>query len=314
MNCFNEGFSLQKANLVYHELLDSPKNYSSSTKYFLENQIPHFIIYSIAACVLGALLGHISQWIVIKTGWDIKFKILRFKNNWSYIFNGKYLEIERFSNFNSKVQIQNNLVNQEIMMTIADIVVIEGGERKMYSGAVVDYDLDFSDSNSLERIYLKNVHRYKFKSEKEISENPDQKRFEKILIPGDLFLLETKNMVNINLTYVPSRKKNKPNFKKNIAGILSPLTFFLILIFSIIIFTGLPKVHFINYLKYELNFIQKLFLSFTLLVVGSIIFYDPIKKAKNQKEFKDAQNGMWFFVVITLVFLMWEFWIYRFFY
>jgi hypothetical protein len=117
VNCFDEGFTLQKANLVYHELLASPKQYSHATIFFLENQIWWFIIYSILACVLGALLGNISQWVVIRTGWDVKFKILRFKNNWSYIFNGKYLEMERLSDFRSKVQIQNQSPKPEVKVS-----------------------------------------------------------------------------------------------------------------------------------------------------------------------------------------------------
>jgi hypothetical protein len=112
---------------------------------------------------------------------------------------------------------------QDTLMTYADILVSvsEQNDRKeLYTGYVVDYDLKSDDITQLDKVYLIDTHRYK-KKEKSIDkegveikdENPTQSR-NRLKVPGDIFVLNAKNIVNLNLTYIPSLKKKIEKEKK----------------------------------------------------------------------------------------------------
>lgn len=186
------------------------------TKEFINNNIITFFLYSICVFVFASFVGWISSRIIRALKWDKKHKIFRYNNQWYYIFSGEVLNMKKFEEAHN-VSFKNNKGQvQDTLMTYADILVSvsEQNDRKeLYTGYVVDYDLKSDDITQLDKIYLIDTHRYK-KKEKEIDkdgvemidENPTQSR-NRLRVPGDIFVLNAKNIVNLNLTYIPSLKK-----------------------------------------------------------------------------------------------------------
>ncbi len=193
------------------------------TKNFINNNITTFFIYSVGVFVLATFLGWFCSRLIRFLKWDRKYKLFRYSNQWYYIFSGEVLNLKKFEEAH-KFSFKNNKgQEQDTLMTYADILVSvsEQNDRKeLYTGYVVDYDLKSDDISQLDKIYLIDTHRYK-KKEKVIDENGDEIKDEnptlsrnRLKVPGDIFVLNANNIVNLNLTYIPSIKKKIEKEKK----------------------------------------------------------------------------------------------------
>lgn len=218
-------------NIFKDFVYSGEKEINNSTISFLESGLDTFIYYSLTIFFISIVAGHSIARLLRFFKLDIKFKILKFKNQWFYIFSGEILQFEKFE-FGRNITISSNEPphNQKISTTYADVLVDNTeGIRELYTGYVVDYDLCSEDISQLERIYLLDTYRYKkikpvdkpeekdeeIKAEDtEISQEDVQKEVEKKSrirrkIPGDIFVISGKHILNINLTYVPSEKKGE---------------------------------------------------------------------------------------------------------
>lgn len=193
------------------------------TKNFINNDIITFFLYSLGVFSFASICGWLCSRLIRVLNWDKKYKLFRYNNQWYYIFSGEVLNMKKFEEAH-KFSFKNNKgQEQDTLMTYADILVSvsEQNDRKeLYTGYVVDYDLKSDDISQLDKIYLIDTHRYK-KKEKVIDENgveikdenPTQSR-NRLKVPGDIFVLNAKNIVNLNLTYIPSIKKKIEKEKK----------------------------------------------------------------------------------------------------
>ncbi|MFK7107068.1 hypothetical protein [Flavobacterium oreochromis] len=202
---------------------DGANDTEEATKNFINNDIITFFIYSLGVFLFASFSGWFCSRLIRVLNWDKKYKLFRYNNQWYYIFSGEVLNMKKFEEAH-KFSFKNNKgQEQDTLMTYADILVSvsEQNDRKeLYTGYVVDYDLKSDDISQLDKIYLIDTHRYK-KKEKvtdengvEIKdENPTQSR-NRLKVPGDIFVLNAKNIVNLNLTYIPSIKKKIEKEKK----------------------------------------------------------------------------------------------------
>lgn len=147
------------------------------------------------------LLMLIVAWVLATLSWglvrilrvDRWLTVLRFRNHWNYYFNG---EIKGFKSY-------KGVIHGSILEVRADILVrIENEEPRLYSGVLRDYTIN--DNHELEYVYLTKTTIYK-------KESDSQNRSRSIkMIPGDVFIVSAKDIININLHYIttPIKKRN----------------------------------------------------------------------------------------------------------
>ncbi|KIX20720.1 hypothetical protein SY27_12585 [Flavobacterium sp. 316] len=195
---------------------DGANGTQTATKNFINNDIITFFLYSLGVFAFASFSGWLCSRLIRTLKWDKKYKLFRYNNQWYYIFSGEVLNMKKFEDAHNVSFKNNKGQEQDTLMTYADILVSvsEQNDRKeLYTGYVVDYDLKSDDITQLDKVYLIDTHRYK-KKEKNIDkegveikdENPTQSR-NRLKVPGDIFVLNAKNIVNLNLTYIPSIKK-----------------------------------------------------------------------------------------------------------
>jgi len=207
--------SLLDIFVIFRDVTSDGSNGTNKlTEDFINNNLITFLIYSLVVFVFSAFLGWASSRTIRNRQWDKKYKLFRFKNQWYYIFSGEVLNLKKFEEAHNISFKSNKSSDQDIFITYADILVSvsEQNDRKeLYTGYVVDYDLKSDDISQLDKIYLIDTHRYK-KKEKILDESglevkdknqevetPTKSR-NRLRVPGDIFVLNAKNIVNLNLT------------------------------------------------------------------------------------------------------------------
>ncbi len=164
---------------VYTQVLNDEANPYTLNKH-LKNDVAPFIGFHF---VCSLLIGAVSGRMVRILGVDAKFKLLRFKNSWFYLFSGKTTAIKKYKHLGT---------NQgKHLFTKADILVDTNSENILYSGIVVDYELSDKDCTKLDRVVLEKAKRYKLISGKRTP----------VSIPGTLLVVDCTNMINLNLYY-----------------------------------------------------------------------------------------------------------------
>lgn len=115
------------------------------------NELSAIIPITIAVSTLtGLSLSRLIRFFKL----DIKHRLLRYRNTWYYVFSGEISDFKKF-----KTQLNVNFINKrknDLHPPIVDILIQTGGETKLYTGALLDYELSHSDIIKLERVYLKN--------------------------------------------------------------------------------------------------------------------------------------------------------------
>ena len=287
---YNTNFSLIGAIETYLNLLDSEKEFSNQTKVFI-NDIGSYVGYCLLVAIGSALLGFGLHYLIRKTKADIRFKILRFRNHWYYVFSGEIKRFAKIKKAKQKLNHDHTMEHPNIMMSYADILVSNNGATKMYTGYVVDYELDTKDSNQLDKIYLIDVQKYNYidKAQKNDSNDPD---FIKKPIPGDLFIIDNSQVLNMNLTYIPSLHHKKAIEDKRryqiyrVWPLIDILTILLFVSISIQLFSQYLKLDMVNGFIQHLNLFQKILFDIGLFVVFSWGFSNPYEKKKEKTTYK----------------------------
>ncbi len=229
---------------------DGSNGTQEATKSFIDNDIIRFFIYSLTTFIFSSFIGFVCSRFIRFQKWDKKFKLFRFKNQWYYIFSGEVLNMKKFEEAH-KISFKGNKgVDQNTLMTYADILVSvsEQNDRKeLYTGYVADYDLKSDDITQLDKVYLIDTHRYK-KKDKILDENGNEikkaeideesnptKSRNRIKVPGDIFILKASNIVNMNLTYIPSKSKKAHNEAKKQKQLKRIQILYFALVFAIIL-------------------------------------------------------------------------------
>lgn len=182
-----------------------------------------FLAYTLVTCTAAALLGVWARKWVQRKKLFIKYPILRFYNDWHYIFRGIILD---FPGHEGDAGSVNNVW--------VDVITINKDDAYIYSGFLKEYYLTKDDG--LDRIYLSNVRRRKLVQDAEtgIAGMPPGAGIEDLssalgnvevdydavlqkggdvdqiaafvddryyFMPGDYFVIPYSEIKNINVTY-----------------------------------------------------------------------------------------------------------------
>lgn len=192
---------MSQALEIYADLLNSDGEFAPQTVHFLNHNLTSFVYYNI--CIYGSAIffGFLLHYLIQKLDWDKKTKLLRFKNIWYYVFSGEILKFKKFLKASIDVKIDAMTKDQNTIVTYADVLCEENGTTKLYTGYLVDYDLDSNDMHQLDKIYLLDAHRYEKCDSKQFK---FQSNYSLRDIKGHLFVVDYQRVINLNLTYVPS--------------------------------------------------------------------------------------------------------------
>ncbi|WMN11726.1 hypothetical protein QYS49_39405 [Marivirga salinae] len=294
------------------------------TEKFVQSGLGKFILYSVVIFISSAVLGIFSSKLLRAFNLDRKYKIFRFRNQWYYIFSGAVLKFQKFES--ARGLHYNNLPeNQEILMTFADIMVNnQQGVRELYTGYVVDYDLKQNDISKLDKIYLLDAYRYKKGSNSSnyysssnyiitqtnyhnnINLNSSEIKSgtrERVGIPGDMLVIEGENVVNINLTYIPSKaieddKEARKQKKFKMAYLaLAVINILFVVLHAIGEFIDFEKTSWL-YEYYDTNLWGKIFVIFFSNQI--LLPFFPIKNEKKKYTF-DWKVAILRFVILILM-------------
>lgn len=141
------------------------------------------LFYFLIASTIGGIFGWLLKWFVRKYKLDRKFKILRFQNEWHYIFSGEILD---FPNIPGDAE--------NIDLVFVDALVASAEGTLIYRGLLSDYVL--AGNNGIDHIYLKEVKRRYLKDDESMD---DDKRYYDM--PGDFFVIPFKNIMNLHISY-----------------------------------------------------------------------------------------------------------------
>lgn len=305
------------------------KEVGNDTRDFLSYGLGKFIFYSLIIFTFSAVIGNLSSRLLRAFKLDHKHKIFRFKNQWYYIFSGEVLSFQKFEkakglHFNSLPE------DQKILTTYADLLIANlEGNRELYTGFVVDYDLNQEDISQLDKIYLLDAYRYKkpnrsgyndssiFQSISSTNNSYEFSKFDdednyssrkRINIPGDLLVVSGKNILNINLTYIPSKKieeqrEAKKQFRfKWLAYFLTATTLIIIFIHFFSGFIDFGRNSALNSYFNKSTFWGKFFAIIYINQVIALIF--PVKNKKGKYYFsKNTTMVKIFFLLILSVIL-----------
>jgi hypothetical protein len=312
---------------VFEELFTGSDNYSEITTLFVQKGISNFILHEFNVYLLAVFIGYFSYLVVRTFKLDVKLKILRFKNQWYYIFSGEFKSFKKFEKakqlFREKKTIEQllkpNSDNQFKYFPVrADVLVKEDSKVILYTGYVIDYDLDYENINDLDKLYLYRTHRYREVRD----EDKNNKQIKiignkaKIPIKGDVFLLDAKNILNLNLTFVPhSLVKNKKEvFKRKIkklwlivGGLINLFFIIYILVINTTFFTDLTL--FSNFFTHELNWFERLLIALIVTQLFSILL--PTQERNKKRDvlgykysWKSFFSRVFLAVIFTFIFYL----------
>ncbi len=165
--------------LLGGELKDLEKKVSNEE---FHSAVKSFSYYNICLVLAMVLLGRIFRKILIITKWHAKYPVLNLYNKWWYLFNGYYNEIE------------------ETDLIFIDVVVDTKAGTVIYSGYLANFDFT---NGELERVYLTDTLKRDFSSvgSRDVPEQGLNNN-ETYEIPGDIFSIAYKNILNINIHFI----------------------------------------------------------------------------------------------------------------
>ena len=218
-----------------------------------------FLYFS--SILTGALAGR----LVRITRIDTKFKLLRFKNYWFYVFTGEQTKFKKLKHLKER--------KKKHLFTVADILIDSNNKTHLYSGIVVDYELQDDNCQSLSKVMLQNAERYSLREGKRVP----------VSIPGNLLVVDCSHLKNINLTYVYEKvddflSSRTPSIVYNTFSLL------IVLLIPFFIF----QIELIHWNVYENYFgfpWYKKILGY-LFVVQLISLTNPFNKNKSKEEYE----------------------------
>jgi hypothetical protein len=198
---FDSKFLVSSALEIYLNLSSSNNGFSTDTSDFLDKGLGVYILFTTCTVIISGLFGFLIHYVIRKFNFDKKYKVFRFKNYWYYIFSGEIVKFPKFDRAIADIQIDGVDKDSDVIMAYADILVNECGKSRMYTGYVLDYELEQDNINSLDKIYLLDAHKFDYSQNQRLR---FQSNHVKKSIPGQLFVIDYKTVLNINLTYIPS--------------------------------------------------------------------------------------------------------------
>jgi hypothetical protein len=153
-------------------LAKDSKPFELVSNHFMLIVLYQMMIY--AGCIF---FGRFLLRLIISRGWDKKYSILRFDNEWEYIFTGRII-----------------LPNQEFLIKYVNVLVDIDECYIIYSGILLDYTMD--SSGKVELLKLQKVKKKIISHTKifgDTSEYP---------MSVESFFIPYENVLNFSLTYI----------------------------------------------------------------------------------------------------------------
>jgi hypothetical protein len=268
---------------AYKDMANVAYRHASATgtsvdDHFRNEVLPFLGLLYMLAFITGAISGQAVRW----TGIDTKLKLFRFKNQWFYLFTGNHRRLRKY-------QAHVKDTNRFLFLKV-DVLIEAGGGLKLYSGTLVDYELDADNCRELSKVVLKEAHRY--------ADNGQGKLTPK-LIPGNLLVVDCSKLVNINLTHVyetdQQRHSRAQAFRRSWINWIVVLT---MLILPLMFF----RIDAIQWAWYDkmmnMTWLGKLF---AWAFVSQIIqLPNPIVVDRKTKEYRTATVREWILKIVML--------------
>lgn len=300
-------WSIHDPNYTLHDILLTVRSYETSSAALIPIDLSTFIIHQCNVNVLAFFGGFLLSRTIKATGLDVRYKFFRFGNQWYYIFSGEIESFEKFRNFRNRFNL--NIIGRnefKFMPPIADIL-IEGNEgQKLYSGYLIDYDLNPKDIHSLDKVYLKHAYRYR-PARDDDDPNMTIRKTTKVPIPGDDFILKMDNVASINLTFVPppkefakKKEERKNSFLKlvyNLGVLINIYVLVDILFFEFFFLKDIFSEN-INELILSQNWFVRILVATSINLVFSVFFPNQDEKTKVY-----SYKGFWL-VLLTKIILI----------
>lgn len=231
--------------------------------------------------MIALILGSLSGRLIRITRLDTKFKILRYKNYWFYIFNGQYRGFKKLEHLGQK--------NKKHLFTKADILIDTNSNTLLYSGIVVDYELVESNCCELSKVFLQNAERYSIRNNQKV----------RVEIPGTLLVVDCSTMKNINLTYI--YKESKSLLQSKLPNTIEvAFALLIILLIPFFIFKS-ESIDFSFYNSYFNQVWYKKFIYY-FLVTQILSLINPFVKTGD--EYKYVSHKTFFAKIIWILFLI----------
>ncbi len=276
----------------------------------IENPV-HFGYYLLIVYGLSFLSGIIFSRLIRAWSLDKHIKMLRFKNQWYYIFSGEIFEFKKFkSAANILGKASENGKKKIVELSKVDVLISNGGENEFYSGYVVDYDLLPSDPSKLDNLYLMDASRYTLKEVKNHnSAFTHPKISEKKPIPGEIFVLNMCNLVNINVSYLLSEKgyTEQKAWIKFLCRILNVIILTLIVTSIFPIFYPFESIQNEYYVLFHQNaswFDKLLFLGFAIFLLGLPIMNKDKETGNYTNSWKEVGMNSLFMLGFAILFCL----------
>lgn len=156
--------------------------------------------YLVATSVFAMFLGFVLRFFVRNFKLDLRAQNFQMTDNWYYLFTGERYAFEHRGEPNTEI---------EVVESIVDVLVKEtDGKNNLYNGYFKSYECD--PKGALQALCIVSVRKTSFD---EGSKTPSVKDWEKI--PGNRFVIPYSNILNINVTYIVSKKKLKKAIFRN---------------------------------------------------------------------------------------------------
>ncbi len=261
-SCHESTISPKEIVAIFKQIMNENENHTIATENFLKYDSIRFFIHIFNSWVLAGFLGFFLFRLIRIARLDRKVKFLRFSNQWYYIFSGEIFSFEKFKKAGKLKLTSKGEVNPyKSFPPYADVLVKAVNQSDLYSGYVIDYDLKADDVNELDKLYLFDAYKYEFKTSEILAESSIIWK-EKKPIPGDVFILEAENILNINLTFIPDTRVKTLNKKS-----IKTLVYWLVYIFASVLSVGLFLDVFRLLLLPDLNSPLDILTSFTDSIV-----------------------------------------------
>lgn len=291
------GIVIQLSTLLIYDSLDVLKGEGLLNLYnsFNANSLPdtifdyevliQLVVYLSILLGLATVSANFSYRLVRSLHLDKKTTLMRFNNHWSYYFKG---EIKYWSEY-------RDIIKGQILAVKCDVLIrIENEEPRLYSGILKQHTID-KLTNELKNVYLTKVSLYK-KQNVSVENSNLYSRKKPVPIPGDIMIFNANDIININLRFVTTPKKE---VKLNFGLLIIAFYFvsFLSVVFSDNVFltgSNLFKTVLIKFFAFI----------YVILIGGSLAnFIDP-KSSDKTKRKAVFQGIMIISIIFTIIYIL----------
>lgn len=294
--------SFFETQFTNHDVLEVLKDFltlkeehkSEKTPTFLNSGIQTFLVFESFVFVLALILGLLSSRLVRLCKLDIRFKPFRYRNTWYYIFSGEINSFKKFKKTRKHVDpFETEDGSFKYYPPYVDVLINSGNGLTLYSGYLIDYDLNYEKPGELEKIYLLHANRYRVKESETVNDPKINGSKTKVSIPGDTFILNCKGLVNVNIKYI-AVERDKSIKSKKLETLVNIGLLFNFLVFIYFWSIKLPFIKDIsenlyNYLE-PFNFWSRTYAAFVISQFVSIFTPSSVTDTKTHTDSSDEND------------------------